>query len=581
MLPGMAPWSRPLRLTALVLALVAAACSAPPSTSSTTVEPAVPHKPAKAERLLTITVVGTNDIHGATNRLPALGGYVEVLRRLRSEQGGGVVVVDAGDMFQGTLESNMGEGQAIVELMNAIGFDASCVGNHEFDFGPVGKRATPIGPGDDPRGALKARAAQASYPFLAANVFESKSDKRIDWPNMPATKVVEVSGVKIGIIGLATVETPQTTLGANVSDLSFKPLVETVVRESKALRQQGVTVVIVNAHAGGICDELRNPADVSSCKDGQEIFELASDLPRGTVDAIVAGHTHRGVAHYVNGIPVIEQFAHGQFFGRIDLAVGVDTGKVSTSRIFSPQQVCTERKAEVCKPFPTYEGEPVEVPEKLQKIADRWADKAAELREEELGVVAATEIPRSRVLESVMGNWVADLMLAARSGDVAITNGGGLRANIEAGPITYGELYRVLPFDNRFAIVRATGAELEAAVVANLEHDGGILSFSGLRVSAACKGGKLDVEMHRPDGKLVADAEVLRVVTSDFLATTGKEFVGKGKTTIDDEPTIRDAVADVLRKRQGTVSAADNQLLDPANPRFRYPGPRPVSCKKE
>jgi 5'-nucleotidase len=340
-----------------------------------------------------------------------------------------------------------------------------------------------------------------------------------------------------------------------------------------------VSVVIVAAHAGGICAELRNPADLSSCKDGQEIFELAESLPAGVVDAIVAGHTHRGVAHYVGGIPVIEQFAHGQYFGRIDLAVGVKSGKVSASRIFSPQPVCTERRAARCKPFPSYSGQPVEVPEKLKKIADDWSDKAAELREEKLGVVAATEVPRSRGEESVMGNWVVDLMLEARSGDVAITNGGGLRANIDAGPITYGELYRVLPFDNRFAIVKATGAELEAAIVANLEHDGGILSFAGLRVSAQCKAGKLEVELRRPSGKVVGDDEVLRVVTSDFLATTGRELVGKGKVTIEDEPTIRDAVAGVLRKRKGTVSAADKNLLDPANPRFRYPGERPVSCK--
>jgi len=570
------PASMSRRSLVVLTAWLAIACGAEPSVVTTKSPAALA---VDTESLVTITVLGTNDVHGAVNRLPVLAGFVEILRRQRAAQGGGVVLVDAGDMFQGTLESNLGEGKAIVELMNAIGYDAACVGNHEFDFGPVGAAATPKKAGDDPRGALRARAKEAHFPFLGANIFDRDSGQRVDWDNMPATRVLEVAGVKVGIIGLSTVETPQTTIAANVVGLEFRNLAETVKNEAGRLRNSGVSVIVVNAHAGGKCQDFSNPQDLSSCAPGQEIFELAQALPSGLVDVIVAGHTHRGVAHVVNGIPIIEQYAHGRYFGRVDLAVAPRAGRVVDTRIHNPHSICLDPEADVCEPPESYEGEAVRVPEEEAAIAARWADKARALREAPLGIVADTAIPRSRELESVMGNWVADLMLAARpTADIAITNGGGLRAEIDAGPITYGELYRVLPFDNRFAIAELTGAELERAVAANLAHDGGILSFAGLTVEASCASDRLDVVLRRTNGKVIGDDERLHVVTSDFLATTATEFAGKGKIVIEDEPTIRDAVAEVLRARGGSVSAADKHLFDASNPRFKFAGARPVTC---
>lgn len=564
------------RALVVIAASLVLACGGKSSVVTTT-SPAV--GAVDTERLVTITVLGTNDIHGAVDRLPVLAGFVDILRRQRAAQGGGVVLVDAGDMFQGTLESNLGEGKGVVELMNAIGYDAACVGNHEFDFGPAGESATPKKPGDDPRGALKARAKEAKFPFLGANIFDRDSGERVDWENIPAARVIDVAGVKVGIIGLSTVETPQTTIAANVVGLEFRNLAETVKREAALLRKSGASVVVVNAHAGGKCQDFSNPQDLSSCAPGQEIFELAEALGPGIVDVIVAGHTHRGVAHVVNGIPVIEQFAHGRYFGRVDLAVAPNAGRVVDVRIHAPHSICRDPEAEQCEPPEIYEGEAVRIPAEEAAIAERWAGKARALREAPLGVVADTVIPRSRELESVMGNWVADLMLAARpTADLAITNGGGLRAEIDAGPITYGELYRVLPFDNRFAIAELTGAELERAIAANLAHDGGILSFAGVTVEASCVAERLEVVLRRTNGKVVRDDERLHVLTSDFLATTATEFAGKGKIVVEDEPTIRDAVAEVLRARGGAVSATDKHIFDASNPRFKLPGARPVTC---
>src|SRR3954469_304042 len=157
------------RVPVTLLAVLVAACASgapPPSTTA---------PQTSSARTITISIVGTNDLHGGILQredrggLALLGGYVANLRAARSKDGGAVLLVDAGDMFQGTLESNLTEGSVVVAAYNRLGYAAAAVGNHEFDFGPVGPASTPQQPGDDPRGALKARAAEASFPFLAAN----------------------------------------------------------------------------------------------------------------------------------------------------------------------------------------------------------------------------------------------------------------------------------------------------------------------------------------------------------------------------------------------------------------------------
>src|SRR6187551_1347437 len=116
--------------------------------------------PAKQGGSRTITIIGTNDLHGALDRMPLLAGFVANVRAARQADGGGVLLLDGGDMFQGTLESNLAEGADVVRAYNAIGYTAVAVGNHEFDYGPEGPATTPQTIEDDARGALKARARE-------------------------------------------------------------------------------------------------------------------------------------------------------------------------------------------------------------------------------------------------------------------------------------------------------------------------------------------------------------------------------------------------------------------------------------
>ncbi len=167
-------------------------------------------------------VYGTTDRHGALEeqhadgKLP-IGGVARLatfLARARQAAPDGVLLVDSGDLFQGTMVSNLAEGAPVVDAMNALGYAATAVGNHEFDYGPVGPHTVAKSPAENPRGALQARAAEAHFPFLLANVVDAKGQRIF-----PAYVVVERAGTKVGIVGGVTEELPRTTLKNNLVGL--------------------------------------------------------------------------------------------------------------------------------------------------------------------------------------------------------------------------------------------------------------------------------------------------------------------------------------------------------------------------
>ena len=561
-------------LPALVLALAAVL-------GAVACRRASPPLPAAAPAPTVISVVGTNDLHGRLEALPAFGGYLRNLRAARARDGGAVLLVDAGDMFQGTLPSNAGEGAAVVRAYNVLGYAAAALGNHEFDFGPVGPAVTARKPGEDPRGALRARAKEAKFPFLDANLVEQARGAPPAWTNVVPSTIVDLAGVKIGIVGVTTTSTPRTTLAANFAGLAVAPLAPTLTAAAADLHRRGATVVIAAAHAGGVCKRFDNPQHFESCEPDGEIFQVARELASSGpgIDAIVAGHTHEGVAHRVYGIPIVEAFSNGRAFSRLDLRIDRATGRAADVRIFPPQRICA---AERCA-GETYEGAPV-VPDPAVAAAIAPALEAARLeREKPLGVELTAPIKRAQKVESALGNLFADLMRDARPGaDAALTNGGGLRADLPAGPLTYGRLFEAIPFDNRFATIPVTGAELADAIARNLERDNGIVSLSGVRAEARCKDGTLVVTLHRTSGKSIAPGTKLTLVTSDFLATGGDGLFSretKERAKLDDGPPIRDAMADLLRAHKSPLSPDDPSLFDPAHPRIDYPAPRPVRCR--
>jgi 2',3'-cyclic-nucleotide 2'-phosphodiesterase (5'-nucleotidase family) len=549
---------------------------------------------------VTLSIVGTNDLHGAIvprdgrGGLATFAGFVENLRAARARDGGAVLLIDAGDMFQGTLESNLNEGAAIVDAYNKIGYTAVTIGNHEFDFGPVGPSATPKAPTDDPRGALKARAAEAKFPFLAANLIEIKTGAPVGWPNVQPSVLVTAAGVNVGIIGVTTSRTLRATIAANTIGLAIAPLDKAIADEAARLRARGAAIIIVTAHAGGRCTRFGNPADLASCEQSTEIGEVVGKLPRGTVDAIVAGHTHQGMAHEILGVPIIESFASGRAFGRIDFTIARDRSHVVGHKVFPPRDVCAYEDAgsRCADPARTpgatrvqYEGKDVAPDTAVEGTLAAAIEQARHVKQEPLGVSLAAPIEREYGRESALGNLFADMMLeATRGADVALTNGGGLRADLPARALTFGDLYEAMPFDNYIVRVRLTGDELARVLAGNLGAGGGILSVAGVTASATCENGTLRTTLRRRSGPPIRDDEELTIATSDFLATGGDGAFAPVRLLPvadagDDAPLVRDAIADGLRQRAGWLDA--KQFFDPAHPRLSYQGTRPVRCGTE
>jgi 5'-nucleotidase len=545
--------------------------------------------PAAAAEVL-LSIVGTNDLHGrlftdeqGRGGLTVLGGYLDNLRAARAADGGAVLVLDAGDTFQGGIESNLSEGLMVVDAYNALGYTALAVGNHDFDYGPVDPRSPPAEwlprhvrdpQPDDMQGALKAAAARARFPFLAANIVDAATGTPVRWPNVAPSAIVEAGGVRVGLIGAMTEGGLRQTLAAHVEGLAMRPLAPTVAAEARALRQRGAVLVVLATHAGGWCGETADPHDLASCDDGSEIFRLARELPRGTLQAIVAGHSHGTVAHFVNGVPIISVPSFGTQFGRVDLTFEAAGHAVTNVRIHEPQRVCSRIAPDSgdCVAAPAgvaaqYEGRPVVPSAAVAAAIEPELARVHALRAEPLGVVADVAVGRAAP-ESPLGHLFADALRAALPGaDAALSYGpgrGGLRADLPRGALTFGHAYDAFPFDNRVLRVTLTGAQLVRVLADQLPQlvDGrrGLFGISGIRVAVACDGAEARVRVTRDSGAPIADEEMLTLAVAAYSAGRAAWAIVDGEPAVEAHELpvlVRDAVAAWLLGRGHVVGAAD------------------------
>lgn len=534
----------------------------------------------------TLAIVATTDVHGHIESLPWLSGHVRNLRARLRPAGGDVLLVDAGDMWQGTLESNLTEGAAVVRAYNALGVHAAAIGNHEFDFGPLGPDTVPRRPTDNPTGNLETRAREARFPLLAANV---RTRDGAPWtpPNVRPSTIVRIAGVRVGLIGVTTISTPRATDPRNLVRLSIAPLLDVVTSEARRLRASGATVVVLLAHAGGRCERFDAPTDLSSCNTRGEIFQLAQALPAGLVDAIAAGHNHDGIAHEVNGMPIVEAFHQGRAFGRIDLEIDRRSGRVARHRIHPPRYLCDgERLRDIpswapdaCSP-PAYEGRPVVADRRLIDVVRADISTAERRRAQSLGAVATHPFWHVSANESPASNLVVDLLRAAvPESDVVIYNATGTRASLPAGPITYAGLYALLPFDSVVASGRLPASAVAEAILRAVTR-GPVPILSGLDAEVTCDAGTPRVRLWR-NGQLVADDTMLTVTTSEFLSSGGAGYFPDLADRFElrlDLP-MREAIIGAVPGQADAFAQDRIGTYDAAHKRVRTPGGTfPVRC---
>jgi 5'-nucleotidase len=554
------------RLLPLLLAAAFACTSstsspaAPPSqvTQTATAPPTASRPPLAAAPLagpVHVVIVGTTDVHGwfaghdevAADKttqvhfggLPTFKAYVDALR---STNDGRVIVVDSGDLFQGTLESNLFEGEPVIDGYNAIGYTAAAVGNHEFDYGPVGPDSVVRKPGDDPLGALKQNAARAKFPFLSANMTEKATGKVPSWAK--AYTIVNAGGAKVGIIGLSTPDTPNVTVEQNVHALDFGDPLPATVAAARELRAQGADAVIVIAHMGGRCKILdQDPHDASSCEVNQEAMRFLGALPKGTIDGYFAGHTHSQIRHFINGVPTMQAAPFSREFSTLDLWIDPGTHHVVADKteIRPITQICAQvwTGTATCDPRDgkngrtlgprTFEGRTITPNVQLAAMFKPYLDKVEAKRKEPTGIRTTARFGRNYSGESALGDLLTDALRAGLHADVAFINSGSIRTDLRAGDLIYSDIFEVSPFDNMPATVDLTGAQIEEALRISSSGERGFLQTSGLKygVDAAKDAEKPAAARNRltavtlADGRPLEREKLYKVALPDFLANGG------------------------------------------------------------
>jgi 2',3'-cyclic-nucleotide 2'-phosphodiesterase (5'-nucleotidase family) len=479
-----------------------------------------------------VSIVGLNDFHGQlepTTRLyeptpsgtvaqnvPVGGGaflatmFDEEFASLGEE---GLLLAGGDNVGASPPNSALLQDEPAIDIENAWGLDATSYGNHEFDHGQE---------------RLKMHQERANFPFLATNIVETATGELPDWVTPSA--VFTVNGIQVGVIGAELKNTPELVSSGATAGLTFLDEAPRIAAESERLRALGVRVQVVVIHQG--TNVGLNPIGNAAGEPWVgPILDIADALQNTTVDAIVAGHTHR-ISNLMRGdILITEGINAGASYSVLQLMIqGGDVQWAGgATRIAKTLGVAARPD--------------------VQAIVDDANTRTAPLRNQVIGT-HLNDILRdpTRLHESEMGNLVADAMRDRYPGvDGAITNSGGLRANIVFSPpsageapgeITWGEVFAVLPFGNRTVILTLTGAVLEAALEQNgflpfcdAAFAGGTGRFpqvSGIKIQFHCEGTTpvVDGLWKAPDGPSgtltpLGPTDTVRLVTNDFMYTAG------------------------------------------------------------
>ena len=513
-----------------------------------------------------VGIVGLNDFHGQLDpttltvdgRAVPVGGAA-VLASLFDQEAAalpGQSLLLAGGDNVGASPANSGllQDRPAIDVENAWGLDATSYGNHEFDYGVA---------------RLLEHQARANFPFLATNIVETATGKAPSW--VRPSVVFRVNGVRVGVIGAGLAETPELVSAGATAGLTFLPEADRIRAESERLRRQGVKVQVVVIHQG--------TALGSNAVDGAApvpwagpIIEIAQALQGSTVDAIVAGHTHRVSNLMVGRILVTEGINAGATYSVLQLMVRDGDVEWAGGATRVARTLGVTPRADV------------------QAIVDDANAQTAVLRNQVIGS-QQFDILRdpTRLKESAMGNLVADAMRSKYPGvEAAITNSGGLRQDLrmtppsageQPGEITWGEMFSVLPFGNRTVIETLTGAQLTQALLNGfspvcdpLVATGRFPQVSGLKLQFHCVGTTpvVDGIWKAPDGPggtltPVGPTDTVRFVTNDFMFTGGDGYTAFAGGTDVQQPgdDLLQVAIDYITARSPVGPVVEGRVVGP------------------
>ena len=454
-----------------------------------------------------LKILHTNDLHAKIKEFGKIAAYIKQERANATNS----LFLDAGDIFSGNPVVDLQYGEPIVELLNIMGLQAMVIGNHDFDYGQ--------------EQTIK-RINQSQFPWLSANMIVGDG-AHPDFPQPDPYKIFDVNGISVGVLALT--ETPPSTAPANVVGIQFNNPIETA-RQYEYLKDE-VDVFIALTHHG-YSEDMRLAENV-------DFFDL-----------IIGGHSHTTLSspRIINGTPIVQTGGNAENVGNVTINLHPETNEIISVDGF------LQRVANL-----------TEVDEEVQAKVDAYYEKMDELLGEVLGETE-TGLNRSGNGDTQLGNFWTDSMRHFTNADIALTNNGGLRANIPAGEITVNDIFTIEPFANAIMKIEMTGTAVKDVIEYSYKRRSSVdLQTSGLHYKIITNNtGRYVDSVLTVNGQPIQDDETYTVVVGDYIGTGGSGYNFDGTILESDSGQMTDAMiayAKYLTNNNQKINYSNNQRI--------------------
>lgn len=372
------------------------------------------------------TILFTSDEHGWLEPGENFGGASGMVAFWKNVEGytsdGDFLILSSGDMWTGPAISTWFQGESMAEIMNKMEYDASAIGNHEFDFTDS---------------ILTVRAQNSTFPFLAANIIETSTGEIPEFTTPYLIK--EVNNVKIGIIGLSSLSTPYTTFPDYVKNYSFLPYDEALTKYVPEIKSKDVELIIVIGH---LCPN--------------ELVSLSNAAKEFGISIMLGGHCHEHFSKVSNGVTLAEVGPNLITYGKIEVFFDDEIDSLLEAKVSFHQNDQIERDPEI------------------EELINFWKSKADGSLAEIIGYTnSEIKDETNEIYNLVTDSW----LYSFPNIDVSITNTGGIRQSIPKGNISVETIVGVLPFKNTLLKLELTGDQLISSIDGMVY--GGMTSIGG------------------------------------------------------------------------------------------------------
>jgi 2',3'-cyclic-nucleotide 2'-phosphodiesterase (5'-nucleotidase family) len=439
----------------------------------------------------TVNILFFNDYHGQVlekkDKIAGLVKFASYVENYRNDNPN-TLIVAGGDNYQGSVISNLTRGAVINKMFKLIGLTASAVGNHELDWGlkPFTKWQN-----------------TGNFDYLAANIYNKKTGKPVSWAK--PYKIVNINGFKIAFIGLATLETPKTTLKENIKNLKFIPPAKVAQKcidylNSEKNTEEKPDYIIALTHIPSKQED--------SVINGEELHKLIKNT-KG-LNAVFTAHYHEVVNGVIDDIPVIQSGSNGNYITEFKLIINDKTQQVTDVKI---------------KTLDILKSNPSPLNKKAEEIANFYSEKLEKLNKKVIGYSTA-DIPNKAENYHLtsMGSTLCKAFMKLTESQVAMINQWGIRNSLNKGKITYGELYSILPFDNTIVTFKITGKDLKSQIEHSITLQGG--AFYGIKADydpAKIEGERLS-KVTLNDGTSIQNEKYYKIAVTNFMYTGGDSY---------------------------------------------------------